>query len=395
MNWIAGPLQWRDAPGPSWNPPPGYALLDLRSLPDHAEGTSGRAVFFGIGPTPGDCDLIGSGSWTDLKPTGRVRDAIPRRPGFTPTGDTLRDQLLSILTDGADPAGLDGARPIVPTTSRLVELHAGERLARPFVWGTGHTSHLRDMLRAEFAAVFDAAVKGQTRDPEIHRRVLDYWCIKYGVEDWRDLVPVALRPHVPGRLPHQTTITESFNGSENAALGPDLTWTAISGSWRINSSRAGKTATASTVDLARADHDLSSADHYAQIKRIGTNSSHYQGACARVPSTSTKTFYGVFQDSSIYIMKMVSGTQTNITSTVSPAVNGSILKVSANGSTIKSYKDGVEALSTTDTAITGNLRCGIQLFAAANSLLDDFQAADLAVATAVPVFMAQYRQRRA
>lgn len=380
MIWIAGPLQWRTQPMPAWNPPPGFSLLDLRSLPDHAEGTSGRAVFYGNGSIPSEYDLIGSGSWADLKPTGRTLAALPKRAGFAPTGDTLRDQLLSILTDGADPAGLDGPRPILPTSERRTEFHAGgQSLSRAFALNNGtHANRVRDVLRADFAAIHADATGGKTRDPEIHRRVLDYWCKQYGIEDWREFVPANLRAHIPGRLPHETTITETFTGSIGSALGPNLTWTSISGSWRIGSSNAaGKTATNSVVDLARADTDLSSADQRAQIKRLGTNTAHYQGACVRVPSTSTKTFYGVFNDSFIYIMKMVAGTQTNITNTANAAVSGDIYKVSANGSTIKSYCNGTEKLSTTDTAITGNLRTGIQLFTAVDDALDDFEAADL------------------
>lgn len=380
MKWLAGPLQWQTQPMPAWNPPPGFALLDLRSIPDHAEGTSGRAVFFGDGPIPSEYDLIGQGSWADLRPTGRALDALPRRKGFSPTGDTLRDQLLSILTDGAAPDGSDGPRPILPTTSRRTEFVAGgQQFSRAFALGNStHANRVRDVLRADFAAIHADATGGRTLDPEIHRRVLDYWCLQYGVADWREFVPQNLRAHIPGRLPHATTISETFTGTIGSALGPNLTWTSVSGAWRIGSSNAaGKTATASTVDLARADTDLSSADHYAQIKRLGTNTAHYQGACVRCPSTSTKTFYGVFNDNFIYIMKMVAGTQTNITNTANAPVSGDIYKVSANGSTIKSYCNGTEKLSTTDTAITGNLRTGIQLFTAVDDALDDFEAADL------------------
>lgn len=381
MRWYVGPWQWRLTPWPAWNPPAGFAGLDLRSLPQHAIGSTGYGLFFGSGADPGsDYTLIGDGSWIDIKPTGRTLAAIPRRKGFTLAGDTLRDLLLSILTDGADPAGLDGARPILPTVGQRTELHCGaQQFSRPFAFDNStHANRVRDVLRNDFAAIHDAAVKGQTRDPEIHRRVLDYWCLQFGVADWREFVAPALRPHIPGRLPHATTITESFTGTFGSALGPNLTWTSISGSWRIgNSNAAGKSATNSVVDLARADSDLSSADQRAQIKRLGSNTSHYQGACVRVPSTSTKTFYGVFNDNFIYIMKMVAGVQTNITSAANAAVSGDIYKVSANGSTIKSYCNGTEKLSTTDTAITGNLRCGVQLFAAVDDLLDDFEAADL------------------
>lgn len=394
MNWIAGPLQWRDAPGPSWNPPPGYALLDLRSLPDHAEGTSGRAVFFGIGPTPGDCDLIGSGSWTDLKPTGRTLASLPRRKGFAPTGDTLRDQLLSILTDGSAPDGSDGPRPILPTVERRVELHAGGAVhERAFALDSStHANRVKDVLRADFAAVHADATGGKTPDPEIHRRVLDYWCEKYGTADWQQFVPANLRAHVEGRLPHRTTITESFDKADGVGLGPDLTWTSVFGTWRTDSNKAGKSANITTVEHARADSDLSSADHYAQV--VWDFNSPFGGPCARVDASGAKTFYTVFCGSPLYLVKLVAGTQTNITNTSSCSV-GNTMQVRINGSALTGWKNGTQVISTTDTAITGNLRCGLQLYYHNNGVFNNFLAADLAVATAVPVFMAQYRQRRA
>ena len=62
---------------------------------------------------------------------------------------------------------------------------------------------------------------------------------------------------------------------------------------------------------------------------------------------------------------------------------GTVLKVQADGSTIKAFIGGVEKASTTDTDITGNLRAGI-IYNGNNAgnagELDDWSAADVAAA---------------
>jgi hypothetical protein len=365
---------------PSWNPPPGYALLDLRSIPDHAEGASGRAVFFGDGSIPSGYDSLGSGPWADIRPSGRTLAAIPRRRGFIPAGDTLRDLLLSILTDGSAPDGSDGPRPILPTVGRRVELRAvGAVHDRAFALDSStHANRVKDVLRADFAAVHADATGGKTPDPEIHRRVLDYWCEKYGTGDWQQFVPAGLRAHIEGRLPHRTTITESFNKANGVGLGPDLSWTSVFGTWQVDSNKAGKSGTNSVVEHARADTDLSSADHYAQV--AWSAGSYFAGPCARVVNSSAKTFYVLFGGSPLYLTKLVAGTQTNLTSGSSCAMND-VMQVRIDGSTLTGRINGTQVISTTDTAITGNLRTGLHLYYATTSALDSFEAADLTTIT--------------
>jgi hypothetical protein len=81
------------------------------------------------------------------------------------------------------------------------------------------------------------------------------------------------------------------------------------------------------------------------------------------------------------LFKFVSGTATQLGSDVS--VTPSLpdpLKIYASGSTIKSYYDGVERHSQTDSAISSGLRCGLRLVVG-NGVAwrgDDWNAADLA-----------------
>ena len=281
--------------------------------------------------------------------------------------------MLDVLTGGADPDGSDGPMPIVPTVGGRVELLFGQKHSERFRWGQGHFSLVRDGLRKQFAGLWQ-------QSPRLARKCLDYWCEKYGVGDWADLVPPALRADVPGRLPHETTINENFTRADSAsAIGNHLSWTQVSGTWGTFSNTAYKVSTASVIESARADSDLSSSDHYAQVVVANGNGSVFHGPACR-HSSSASTYYVTANFSNAqYLTKLIAGTQTNLTSTAHNYANGETLKIEANGSSIKGYANGTQYPSTTDTSITSGTRCGI-VSSLTNGTFDDFEAADLAAA---------------
>lgn len=192
----------------------------------------------------------------------------------------------------------------------------------------------------------------------------------------------------------ETTITESFDTADSDTLGPDLTWTEIIGDIDVVSNVASHISTG-IRSQARADSDLSSDDHYAQIDVVthNNNPAVVTGSAARFQSAdaTTQTFYtmaGVKLSGSgtqdVRLRKIVSSTITDIggptTRTLTPPYT---LKTEADGSTIKGYLDSTEEFSVTDSAITGNLRTGISGFidgAAGDVEHDNFEAADLAAA---------------
>lgn len=379
LNWYAGPWVW-DASlmGGCWRAPSGLQGLDMRTLPEMSAqgGTPGNGLFCGTVEradleSRADYAHLGSGSWYDLKPSSALKARIPRRKGYQPKGDDLVGLVLDVLTDGADPDGGDGPMPIVPTAEGRVELHFGMKHAERFAWGKGHFSLVRDGLRKQFAGLWQ-------RSPRLARKCLDYWCEKYGVDDWADLVPAALRADVPGRLPHETTITESFTRADSTSvMGNDLSWTQVAGSWGTSSNKGYKVATNGVTQAARADSDLSSADHYVQcVIANGTNATGHGPACRF--SSSANTYYTTLNFTNLqYLIKIVSGSQTNLTSTSHTYANGETLKVEINGSSLNGYANGTQYPSTTDTSITGNTRGGVVSYGI-NGTVDDFQAADLA-----------------
>ena len=192
------------------------------------------------------------------------------------------------------------------------------------------------------------------------------------------------------RVAGGATITEDWNCADSASLTCDLTWTEIVGtSWGIVSNAA-KISGNVTENVARADSDLASDDHYAQatISSFTNGASPLDGdVIARKDGTATQTFY-LWQgriDLFVYrLFKDVAGSFTQLGSDVAEIPTaGDIIKLQCDGSTIKGYRNGTEKISATDTAIVDNLRCGIRGYcggAAQDVVLDDWSAADLAAA---------------
>jgi hypothetical protein len=330
-------------------------------------------------------DLLCDGWLHDTKATQKLKDSIPARKGFTPQGDDLLGMLRSVLTIGADPTGQDFALPIMPTHDRRIEFSIGGMShSERFVWGVSpETNIIQAVIQRDMAAAIDERQVGRMRQGQ-DQRILDALCEKYKLDksDWKQFVPVIRRNDIAGPLPHETSASENFDTTDGAALGPQLAWTSINGTWLIKTNRARKSANNVTQEFARADVDLSSADHYAQCNQYGS-SIHVGGPACRMPGTSTQTCYltGNFSDV-LYATKFVAGVQTNMVNTAVTWVSGDVYKIQASGSTITAHVNGVQKLSTTDTAITSNVRTGITQYANdTNGTLDNFLGSDLSSGT--------------
>jgi len=398
-----GPWQWQaDADAVGWVAPAGcIGAVDLRPVPLQgiAGGTPGMGLFVTESALPAEFTLLGTGEPDEVRSTARHRAAWKALAGYTPQGDTLAGLLWDHLTRGADPSGDAGPRPLMPGQTGQAhwhDLYLHRRVrSEPFAWGDDPeaTGRVRVMLRREFRELFDLANGGRLRDRQQHRRVLDFWCERFGVDDWREFVPTDLRAEVPGRLRHETSITESFNKADSSTLGPDQTWTEYAGvsagdKFTIVSNQVRSTSTGGDNPTARAESDLSSADHYAQVDvtNLGSGTENRQcGSATRFHPTANTCYVARAIRATVNalrILKMTAGVGTDLTSAgISMTVPFSV-KCEANGSTLKGYRAGVEVVSTTDTSITGNLRCGIWAFSNALGTgfaeLDNFSASDLA-----------------
>lgn len=391
--WYRGPWKWTttDDGIESWSPPAGcVGGLDLRSLPDQVtkERGNGLGIFWGVQPPAkvgSDYDLLGTGGFADIKESQKLKDMIPSRRKYRIEGDNLKRMLMNLLTDGSDPSGGEFAKPIMPDSQGFLDLRIGGQQVRE-IYRHGkhrHTNRVLDVIQHDMSEVIAEAESGKLRDREHHRRVLDAYCDKFklkGADDWKQFVKSDQRKKIKGRLKHETIYTDDFN---RASLGSG--WTNVDGTLGID----GSTQVTPTVTFSsgypascRFESDLSSSDHYSKFVRTSSESAQTIFGPAVRFSASAETFYMIGYRSlgSISnISKTVSGLNTALvdTSSGSDSPPDTTLRIQANGSSISGLANGVEFASVTDTAITGNLRCGLVHHVAVGSLGDDFECGDL------------------
>ena len=293
---------------------------------------------------------VADGDWAsiDLSPPGRAKglavvrtsQPVPTRLGAVDLGD-----------------GLDVVLP------RLVWRRLGNRLGISFA---GSDRRLRAVL-TELMVLHGRVDGSRWRPLQANRRgMMELWC--------GELVFAA--PVVVG-----ASYSESFNQADSTTLGPDLTWTELSGNWETVSNRA-RSGTNNSAAQARAEHDLASADHlvkapvnFAVVNGVG-------GVGARW-SASAVTLYRAALDSAgrLDITRIESGSGTDIASqsrTISAGVDY-IVRIECNGSSIRARVDSDTWLSVTDTVITGNTRFGLAGYRTNRDIWHDWvEAIDLA-----------------
>lgn len=386
MRYYLGPWDHQIVEGEThFLPPAGViGLIDMRSIPGHA----GQNYGFFVTPDnitldPTSFELLGQGSYVDqITLTGTQAAMWSSMLGLQAISSTnLLDAIWESLTVKADPTGNMAVRPLMPTRQGNLELHlGGHSLVRSkrFDLGMPEAANVIKVLQEDYRDIRQRAIGGDAPAGH-HRRVLDYWGEKFGVNNPQDIfIPNDLPREIP--LPHATTHTESFNQTDSSTLGPDLTWTETTGDLETTSNRVN--AVSGTFSEARAEHDVSGSDMYTQalIYHNGETAGTSQCRVMTRFSSSARTYYGgnARADDTDVIYKEIAG---SFTSLVGPTAHtwsdGITLKIEANGSTITSYDNGASIQSTTDTAITGNTRGGLGAWNGAVQL-DDFETGDIA-----------------
>jgi len=391
--WL-GPWVW-ESKGitPHWRMPAGAtSSIDLRSVQHCAiAGGAPQGVALFVSPDAANLgsDYTNLGTDPEAVLSG-VRKSAIRTLLALPNNlaaNTLHDAIWETLTIQSDPTGDDRAPPIVPTTGRRYELWLDGQLRKSirFRGSELEAAPVLDMLKRQYRQHRLDSLDGKT--PEIlYRKILGYWVRKYGL-DYRAFQPADLPDEKD--LEPTTTITESFNTADSNTLGPDLTWTEVVGDFDVVSNTAKNGGAAGTQAVARAEHDLSSVDHYSQATTSIVSANLAVAECLVRFSSSADTSYDgahVFYttvSASAYtaLGKRVAGVETELASNTGALGSSIVLKTYASGSTIKLYADAAERSSVTDTAITTGTRCGLRIYKAStgNPALDSFEAADLAV----------------
>ncbi len=196
-----------------------------------------------------------------------------------------------------------------------------------------------------------------------------------------------------------TTITDGFTRSGSNTLGTSSegwSWAEVVGDIDVAASGVeAEVNNYSAHNYARANSDLASANHYAQVKvtqwSSATNSSVYVHARFASASDSSVVFYiQNWTGGNTYRLFKQTGTSfTQIGSTVSttaPSVPFTARIEVDSSNVIKGLIDGVQKISGTDAFNSSAVRTGIGAvpISATVTLLDDFEAGDLSAPTSFP-----------
>lgn len=398
-----------------WKPPEGYdSVIDWAGLAQIEGARPGQPRMGVIGyysgdPPKGIADrggfVLSGEDPRDTKPDGKALDAYESITGYRPQGDTLAALIVDHFTLGADPVQAAGPGLIVPNYQRKLRWFFANGkvplLEKPFAFGDdpAYDAKLLDLLKRDLTAKREQALDGQlisatTKqvDEAYHLRIADALVEKYAGTDQtaKDALWVELKPDDWGAtenpLKHGTTITDNFNRGNQAGLGSSSegwSWAAVVGTQQIVSNRAQFSAT--NNNTARAESDLASADHSCQCDRIDSTTTPSWVGPATVYSASATTHYLVVHRSasSPGFYKCATGSFTLLNPTITAEDAAHTYKLNSSGGNHEWFRDGVSEGTQSDSAITGNTRCGLYI-ARSGNIADNWSAADLAATTLNP-----------
>ena len=391
MRWHIGPWRWvSDEYGDRYEGPEGTnSAIDFRSIPEQSiagQHMTGVGLFLCPRDTPSEWEQIGQGNWHDIKVNKRLREMFPKRARKKLDADDLIGLIRQSLNQG-DPTGQEFCKPLMPGTLGTLEVSiAGQRHCERFKWGKSPESNIvRDVIRADMDELIERCGKEENEHrKQHHRRVLDMLCERHGIEDWREFVKPNRVKDIAGRLKHETTLTDEFTRADQTGLGTATegwSWAAVVTGIDIVSNRARSSA---ATNRARAESDLSSADHYSQARIVQSSATDRRVSVFARYDAAADTCYGAYSSgvstTSVALQRVTAGVATTLGSADrGVTILDRVLKLEVSGSGLEAFEDGVSFTTATDTNITGNLRCGIGRTGAANTGTmewDDFICSD-------------------
>ncbi len=367
MNYYLGPYQWVDD---SWQPPPTtVGSIDLRNLthmgtPAVQDGYG----FFATTDLMRDYDLLGRGDLREISSTSAMKSMWNSLLGYNPQGDKLVDLLYNHLTIGSDPVGALASRPILPAKGNLTIHLGGHSPVKSTQFRIGHspeTNQVITVFQNDYREIRELVLDGKL-PTDHHRKVLDFWGDQFRINP-----DIFIPDNLPKetRLRHDTSISDNFDGADNAAIGKQLTWVEPAGdNWENINNHGAATDGGITEDdkTCYANSALSGADQECQATTVLQNEAAFQhgGVCCRRSSVAV-TCYGNrmdmnASDDKMFLFKIVTGTLSVLGSQIVVVTSiPDTLKMTVAGSSLEAFLNGVSKSTVTDSAITGNLFCGL------------------------------------
>lgn len=388
MNYYGGPLVWdANAPGGgAWRAPAGtIAMVDLRSIPAQAAvggSPAGSGFFATEGTLDSSYELLGTS--LDATFSAAMANKWQAKFGVKPDSATLVDALVDTLSVYSDPTGETGPKPLMPDSSGLLEVHLQGHScvwrghAGPSSYGKSRArwGKIKQTFQLDYEGIRATAIANGSDE---HQRLLGFWRDTMGRwEPGRLADPATLKRALlakkyqddSGDDPKRprTWINETFTKADSTTLGPKLAWVEIAGDAAVKDNKISNN-DVNTVDLAYANSPLSGANQSCKmtIETSVSGNSTGLGPCCRFSNSATTFYvsvaYNSFGTAFVDTRKWVAGSQT-ILQTV--GVTFSLpqpLELLVSGSQqLAKFNNALATVSSTDTAISSNLYCGVLLY---------------------------------
>ena len=381
-SWISNKSdQW----GTYWHAPHQdklTGLIDLRSIPQQSleGGTPQGFGIFSFSEAVSDINLTYIGN-EKTEISKKQKENFEKRIGYSIKSIKIVDLIYEIITEKGDPTGQASFRPFASSNLKI-KVGAAEKQVKiiPFIskeWPLmlariqEDYRHLLKIEKYQKIAKWLDALEQEYKVP-------------YEIFIPDDAIKIV-------SLPHQTTVTEDFNCSDNDSLNCDLSWTELGGDIDIVSNQA-KTTTINGRPLAREDSALASDKHYSQVQAVDRARNAAAGAfvewhvMCRV--TDLNNFYiftlsDVAGTDQINLFKRVGGTFTQLGAAKNQTISvPHTIKIYYDGINVMAEVDGVIKYIQVDSAVPSAFTAGIggniSNHASQYIIEDNFEASDLA-----------------
>lgn len=382
-----------------WRCPAGdcTGTLDLRSIPEMsiAGGVpQGYGIFTydAVSPRAAKDGVLLANRGTAI-PTVAVRMQIEARLKLNSgvVGDTIDDIIWDLYVNHADPTGASAWKPLRCSQKSGAKLHLAGRLIHEEACTIDSPTFANTVavFQADYA-VLRVTVSETQRQKVVGAEMQSLWG-RMG----DDLLEPLLGPYASdGWAKPSTLIHDDFNRSDRALDGDTATFGGASQGWTWKAvtrvinivSQVASLRTATGPHDYRAEADLSSADHYAQVDVVTLDEAEENsgGALARF-DPAARTYYRsvIIKRSGTEYAELWSVVASSFSRIDLDAITISLpntVKCEADGTTISTYIDGVLKNQVTNSDISGYLRTGIGgdiAGSAGDAGVDNFEADDL------------------
>lgn len=273
---------------------------------------------------------------------------------------TVLDAAWRMFGELADPTGINRSKPIMPGRDGVRKLRLGGLVKQEkFTWGVGpEFPNIRAVIRNDFAQLKAADI---AHGSDHYKQVAGGLERQYG----KPISEILGYPE-ESRLP-RTVVTDNFNRTNQNGLGSSSegwSW----GDDGINSidivNNQAKNTSVGDQE-ARADVDLSSINHFAQMT-IVDYVARSAGVCVRYENALDGDRYLLRGNpagdaSNKWQIFSYVGSFSLIANTGGSPIDGDVLKGDIDGSDLELFRDASSVLTQTSVTITTSVRAGLRL----------------------------------